>query len=117
MKKIDITSLSKQIHEDNRLKGFWEERALVSSNPVTNRMSKSECISLIMSELGEAQEAIRKPGNSEHIPEFTNLEEEIADAVIRLMDFSFGYSLRLEEAIYAKIEFNKTRPYKHGKNS
>ena len=46
-------------------------------------------IALIHAELSEALEGLRH-GNppSEHIPEFTALEEELADVVIRCMDYA-----------------------------
>ena len=39
---------------------------------------------------------------------------EIADAVIRCMDYCGHKGWDLEKAIRAKHEFNKTRPYRHG---
>lgn len=72
-------------------------------------------IALMHSELSEALEAIRK-GNpqSEKIPEFTELEEELADVVLRIMNFGCQLNLRIAEAIIAKDEYNTNRPYKHG---
>lgn len=65
---------------------------------------------LVVSELGEALEAIRKNlGADEHIPAFSAEEAEIADAVIRLMNYATDRQLRLAEAIIAKNEYNRTR--------
>lgn len=74
-----------------------------------------ELICLMHSELSEALEALRH-GNppSEHIPEFSGVEEELADAVIRIMNYAANKGHRLPEAILAKKEFNRNRPYKHG---
>jgi NTP pyrophosphatase (non-canonical NTP hydrolase) len=71
---------------------------------------------LMVTEIAEAHEAIRKNlDKSEHIPEYTALEEEIADTVIRILDFSGYNKLRLGDAIKAKLIFNQSRPHKHGK--
>ena len=43
------------------------------------------------------------------------MEAELADAIIRIMDFAQEYDLNLADAILAKHEYNKSRPYKHGK--
>ncbi len=72
-------------------------------------------IALIHSELSEALEELRV-GNSEseHIPGFSRFEEEGADAVIRIFDMAGHDDLNIAEAIVAKAEYNKNRPYRHG---
>lgn len=69
-------------------------------------------IALMHSELSEALEAIRKDLRSDHIPEFSGVEEEMADVVIRVIGFCGKYKLRLAEAIIAKMDFNMTRDWK-----
>ena len=53
--------------------------------------------------------------SSNKIIEFSNLEEELADAVIRIMDYAFGKDLDIG-AILAKLEYNKSREFMHGKS-
>ncbi len=72
-------------------------------------------IALMHSELSEALEADRKSLNAEHIPGFTGVEEELADVIIRVLDFAGHHQLRLGEALSAKIAYNLTRPFKHSK--
>jgi len=69
------------------------------------------------SELSEALEGLRD-GNppDKHVPEFTSAEVELADCIIRIMDFAQGCNMRVAEALIAKHQFNKTRPRKHGRN-
>lgn len=40
---------------------------------------------------------------------------ELADVIIRCFDMADYYEIDLEKAIVEKMNFNKDRPYKHGK--
>lgn len=88
----------KEVHQLAVEKGFWD----------TPR-NFGECLMLVVSELGEAIEAHRE-NNPSHVA------EEIADAVIRLYDLAEGFGIDLKAEIEKKHIFNKTRPYRHGKN-
>lgn len=74
-----------------------------------------ELIALMHSELSEALEASRHGDPpDDKIPEFTGREAEMADTVIRIMNFAAERGLRVGEAIVAKMRFNLTREHKHG---
>lgn len=64
-------------------------------------------LALIHSEVSEALEADRK-GNAD------NFAEELADVCIRIFDLCGLKEIDLESAISKKMEFNKSRTYKHG---
>lgn len=67
-------------------------------------------LALMMGELGETLEAVRKnKGPDEHCPEFTNEEVELADTVLRAMNYANDRGLRLGEALIAKNRFNRDR--------
>ena len=73
--------------------GFWDDAR-----------NDGESIALVHSELSEALEAMRQ-GNpsSDKIIEFSAVEEELADAVIRIMDYAMGKDLDIAGAIIAKL--------------
>lgn len=98
-----IEKHSQLISNWNSRQGFWDCD------------NTGEKIALMHSELSEALEADRKDLTSDHIPGFSGVEEELADCMIRIMDFAGHHDLRLAEAITAKLQFNLSRPYKHGK--
>ena len=94
-----------EAYEIAKRNGFWEG----------DQDSDSQKIELIYSELAEITEARRK-GNppDDKIPEFSSIEIEAADVLIRLMDWCYKRGYRLSEATIAKIKYNSTRPYKNG---
>lgn len=72
---------------------------------------------LVVSELAEAVEALRSPDPGKpdtKCPNFSNVEVELADAVIRIMDYARMRGFRVAEAVIDKTEYNKTRPRMHG---
>jgi hypothetical protein len=67
------------------------------------------------SELSEALEWARL-GNplDDKCPGYTGLEAELADTIIRILDFAAARDLDVIGAMLVKAEFNKGRPHKHG---
>jgi len=94
---MTIKKLQKIVHKIAKEKGFWEEDR-----------NNAELIALMHSELSEALEAMRTDN-------WAMIAEELADVVIRVMDFCEARGINLEEEIINKLEYNKQRPYKHGK--
>jgi len=95
---------SQEIYLGNLDKGFWEKPREFGT-----------IIALIHSELSEALEGDRKDLMDSHIPHRKNVEVELADAVIRIMDYAGAMNMDLGGAIEDKLAYNRTRPYKHGK--
>lgn len=133
MENFYLNQLAHQIHQTAKEKGFWNEPR-----------NTGELLMLVVSELGEALEADRKKRHClvnvkeqffgdnpwkysdpvmDHA-QFTakfdvhvkdTFEDEIADAVIRLLDLCAGRGIDIDAHIAAKMKYNSSRPYLHGK--
>lgn len=65
-------------------------------------------IALMISELTEALEADRRGEGWDRVT------EELGDCCLRIFDFCGMMNFNLEKSILEKMEYNKTRSYKHG---
>lgn len=118
---LTIRGLVQQAHANARKHGFWAdwdaicwEDGLERNDSSTLDMQElfdsatAKRLMLIVSELGEALEALRRDDK-------VNFREELADVAIRLADLCGGLNIDLASEIWAKMERNKSRPTKHGK--
>ena len=115
-----LNEASKTIFANNKEKGFWK-----------GERSFGEILCLVHSEVSEALEGLRNdkraPFNQENmIPDSMTKEEflekikdtfedEIADVIIRTLDLCGALGIDIDGHINAKIAYNKSRPFKHGK--
>lgn len=119
-----ISQLAKEIHQRNKDKGFC-------SRPI----NVGELLMVVVSELSEALEADRNDNYSklsekdkkmlsdltgaDFIERFNaqikdTFEDEIADAIIRLLGMSEILEIDIEWHILQKMKYNKSRPTQHG---
>jgi len=114
---MSLNELALDIHENAKNKGFWTNNNI------------AEKLMLIVTEVAEACEADRKNRHAnydnQHIKQDwekifevdikDTFEDELADAIIRILDLSAKLNIDIDYHVKAKMRYNTTRPYKHGK--
>lgn len=98
---FDITLL---VQDNLGIKQCQELKALISLSRLM----------LINTELSEMAEGIRKPQQSNHIPDIALINEELADVLIRCFDLAGYLNIDLDSAVQRKMEFNANREQMHG---
>lgn len=101
-----INDWAKEAWDITDSKGFHTGRSIL------------EKIALVMSELGEGVDAVRDSPKPLYYHDYSSKPEgvsvELVDTIIRIMDMFVTEKWDLEEILRLKLEYNKTRSYKHG---
>jgi NTP pyrophosphatase (non-canonical NTP hydrolase) len=107
---MTIQELVQQSYTTALEKGWWDKE-----------INFGEKLMLMVTELAEVMEEYRRDGlstasmlviDATHKPE--GIAVELADLLIRVADVCGHYNIPLEEALRLKLEYNKTRSYRHG---
>lgn len=85
--KQNLNELAARIHKQNAQ--WWSD--LVTGKPIER--NKGELLMLVITELSEATDGIRKTLMDDHLPSRLMDEVEMADALIRLLDYAHGFNL------------------------
>jgi NTP pyrophosphatase (non-canonical NTP hydrolase) len=115
MEQRSFNEEAAECHEIAAAHGFWPAAgpyyALCNKEPANvDRDLVLAKIALIMSELGEAVEAVREEN-------LGNLDEELVDVIIRTFDLAGSLSLDMDSAYVHKMEKNRHRIFMHGKKA
>lgn len=98
-----LNDYADQSHMDNML--WWldlETGEAISRN-------RGELMMLMVSEIAEAMEGVRKGLMDDKLPHRTMEEVELADCLIRIFDYAGAYGLDLEGAYQEKRAYNARR--------
>ena len=85
--------------------GWWDD--VKTGEPLER--NDGEMLCLMHSELSEAMEGLRKNLMDDHLPDRKMTEVELADCIIRIMDFAGAKGYDLGGAIIEKLRYNTKR--------
>jgi NTP pyrophosphatase (non-canonical NTP hydrolase) len=100
---MNLNELATQVHQANAR--WWHD---IETGKRINR-NKGELLCLIHSEISECLEGVRKDAMDDKLPHRRAEEVELADALIRILDYAGGFGLDLAGAFEEKMAYNKKR--------
>lgn len=105
----DLNDLASEIAKINQSKGWWDE--------------DRDFLAMLMLVVSEASEAAEEYRNGTLIQDTyfnegslkpEGVPSELADIIIRVLDISAYHGIDIGVAVREKIEYNKTRSFRHG---
>lgn len=103
---VDAVKLLTDVcHSASERGGWWHD--INTGEPLER--NKLEMLMLIVSEVSEACEGVRKGVNDDHLTNYLMEDVEIADALIRCFDYIGGHGLKSGEAFAEKLLYNAHR--------
>lgn len=97
-----LNELAAEIHQKNSR--WWVDK---DGTPLAR--NKGELLCLIHSEISEAMEGERKDLMDDKLPHRKMAEVELADALIRILDYAAGFGYDISGAVQEKLQFNAIR--------
>jgi len=100
-----LTALSGVAYANAKANGWWDK----------GDRNIGELCMLMVTEIAEAYEAHRNgDAMDDKLPQYKGLHVELADTIIRILDYCGREEIPIGQLVKEKMEFNKSRGYRHG---
>ena len=100
---MNLNELAQKIHAANH--HWWHD--MITGKPLDR--NKGELLALVHSEISEALEGERKDLMDDKLPHRKMAEVELADAIIRILDYAAGFGYDINGALFEKLDYNAVR--------
>lgn len=100
---MNLNDYAKRCHDANNK--WWVDL----DTGLPKERNKGELIALMHSELSEALEGERKDLMDDHLEHRKMAEVEMADVIIRVLDYCHAYGYDIDGAFEDKMAYNATR--------
>ena len=100
---MNLNDLAGAVHQANIR--WWQD--IETGKPIER--NKGELLALIHSEISEALEGERKGLMDDKLPHRKMAEVELADAIIRILDYAGGFGYDIHGAFEEKMAYNLSR--------
>ena len=107
LNRVDFANELNEIAKICRAEAERWYRNPETGEPIT--LNHGERFALMHSELSEAFEAVRKDAMDDHLPNRRGVEAELADALIRILDYCGDNNLDIGGAFVEKLQYNRQR--------
>lgn len=97
-RNMPLDVIQARIHQQCLDMGWWDKHR-----------DDGTLLMLMVSELAEAMEGVRKGLMDDHLPHRKMVEVELADAIIRILDYAGYNHLDVIGAMVEKVDYNRSR--------
>jgi NTP pyrophosphatase (non-canonical NTP hydrolase) len=111
-----IEEMQAEVYKNNVDHGWFDEDRDVGTDIALLHTEVSEMFEAFRATgLSDATDVVRGLGHQRTLPKPEGFGSEAADVFIRLLDTCERRGVDLRAEYERKMEYNRTRPYKHGK--
>jgi len=104
--EFSADTLMQACHGNAYNAGWWHN---LDTGEFEQERNFGDICALIVSEISEAYEGHRKNSMDDHLTEYPMVHAELADAMIRILDYCGGMNIPIGKIMAEKMAYNRNR--------